>query len=176
MSVLGRRSRDGGIDEIPLPSAGGRLWLCGKHVVGPDPEAALDEVGADVVVCLSQRHEIDDRYPGYVEWLRSNHGERALWWPIPDLSAPPLDEVVPLLDALADRLGAGRGLIVHCGAGIGRAGTVATCVLMRHGLPADRALEIVGRHRPMAGPESGTQRDLVAELARLRGPRPRRGA
>ena len=35
------RGRDGGIDEIPLPGVPGRLWLCGKHFIGPDVEAAV---------------------------------------------------------------------------------------------------------------------------------------
>jgi len=26
---------DGGINEIPLPGAVGKLWLCGKHYIGP---------------------------------------------------------------------------------------------------------------------------------------------
>ena len=48
------RSADGGIDEIPIP-ADGRLWLCGKHVVGPDPQAAMDRVGADSIICFNPR-------------------------------------------------------------------------------------------------------------------------
>ena len=32
------RSLDGGIDQIPLPDSPGELWLCGKHVTGPDAE------------------------------------------------------------------------------------------------------------------------------------------
>jgi len=44
---------DGGIHEIPLPPpARGRLWLCGKHAIGPDPDALMARVGADTVVCL----------------------------------------------------------------------------------------------------------------------------
>ena len=47
---------DGGIHEIPLPpTAAGRLWLCGKHAIGPDPEGLMDEVGADVVVATLTR-------------------------------------------------------------------------------------------------------------------------
>jgi len=50
---------DGGIDEIPLPPlARGRLWLCGKHAIGPDPDGLLERVGADGVVCLNEEHEL----------------------------------------------------------------------------------------------------------------------
>ena len=53
---------DGGIHEIPLPSpAQGRLWLCGKHAIGPDPEGLMERVGADGVVCLNEEYELGER-------------------------------------------------------------------------------------------------------------------
>ncbi len=164
------RWRDGGLDRVPVPKSPGELWLCGKHAVGADPEAALARIGAGVaangtVVCLNQPHELEARYPGYVEWLREHDGGRALWHPIPDLHAPALDELRPLLDEIGRRLAAGDRVLVHCGAGVGRAGTIAVCVLMQHGLDRDTALAVVAAHRPMAGPEVGAQRRLVDELA-----------
>jgi protein-tyrosine phosphatase len=162
------RALDGGIDEIPLPDGvtRGRLWLCGKHAVGPDPEAALARVGATTIVCLTERRELADRYPGYVDWIDAQHGERAIRFPIADLHAPPPVAMETLLEQLRGRLDAGEGLIVHCGAGIGRAGTVAVCLLMSLGVRREEALETVALHRPMSGPEVGAQRELVDELAR----------
>src|SRR3546814_7706747 len=78
-------------DALPIE---GELWLCGKHFVGPDVEAAVRRVGADVVLCLNEHHELADRYPAYVRWLGTD--ERAWWVPVPDLHAPPLDEAVVL--------------------------------------------------------------------------------
>lgn len=165
------RWRDGGIDQVPVPDSPGELWLCGKHAIGADPEAALARIGAEVgtgtVVCLTQRGELDDRYPEYVEWLATHRDGRAVWFPIPDLHAPALGELLPLLDEIGRRLAAGGRVLMHCAAGIGRAGTVAVCVLMRHGLSRDDALRVVAAHRPMAGPEVGAQRDLVDALASL---------
>jgi len=86
--VSSERSRHGGVDEIPLPVGPGRLWLCGKHFVGPDPDAAMAAVGATTVLCLSEVHELSGRYPGYVAWLGVNVPRRAVWFPIPDLHAP----------------------------------------------------------------------------------------
>lgn len=158
-------NRDGGIHEIPLPAGTkGALWLCGKHAIGPDPDALIERVGADVVVCLNEHHEIAERYPGYVIWLRTQPSERVLWSPIPDLHAPGLEEFAPLLADVVGRIVDGRRVIVHCGAGIGRAGTVAVAVLVSLDVPLDEALEQVRRHRPMAGPEVGTQLDLVRQL------------
>jgi protein-tyrosine phosphatase len=160
------RARDGGIDRVPLPDSAGALWLCGKHAVGPDPVAALARVGATTLVCLNERYELEDRYPDYVEWLSTNRNGQAVWFPIPDLHAPALEAMRPLLDDLRQRLTAGERLLVHCGAGIGRAGTVAACLLMLMGVGRDDALHTVAAHRPTAGPEVGAQRDLIDELAR----------
>ena len=60
------RGRNGGIDEVPVPGPG-RVWLCGKHFIGPDPEVALERTGAAVVVCLNERGELEDRYPEFVD-------------------------------------------------------------------------------------------------------------
>jgi protein-tyrosine phosphatase len=158
-----RWNHDGGIHEIPLGDLAGRLWLCGKHVVGPDPEALLVATGADTIVCLTERHELLDRYPHYVHWLASDR--RAVWFPIHDLHAPPVDEARLFLTDLVTRVRGGERLIVHCAAGIGRAGTTAVAMLVLSGWPLDDALTHVRAHRPMAGPEVGAQLELVRALS-----------
>src|SRR5215207_2076715 len=133
--AMRRRWLDGGLDRVPVADSPGELWLCGKHVVGADPEAALERIGGrPAMVCLNQRSELEDRYPGYVAWLQEHDGGRAMWFPIPDLHAPSLSSIRPFLDRVVLRLDAGEHLLVHCGAGVGRAGTVAVCLLMLHGV------------------------------------------
>ena len=163
--ALSDRSRHGGVDEIPLPASAGRLWLCGKHFVGPDVEDAVTQVGATTVVCLNEAHEIEARYPDYVHWLRANRDERAVWSPVPDLHAPDLETAVALVELLRSRLDRGEVLLVHCGAGFGRAGTIAAALLLRLGVPLDEAVTTVARHPPMAGPAAGVQQELLASLA-----------
>src|SRR4051794_10530238 len=161
---LSERSRNGGVDEVPLPIGPGRLFLCGKHFIGPDVEAAMERVGATTVVCLNEREELAGRYDDYVRWLTEAHPVRVVWYPIPDLYAPDLDAVVPFLDDLRDRLAQGENLLMHCGAGIGRAGTMAAALLVTLGTPAEEAVATVAAHRPMAGPEAGAQRELLETL------------
>ena len=95
------RSVDGGLDRVPLPFGAGALWMCGKQRIGPDPEAVLRCTGATTIVCLTQRAELVDRYPGYVAWLDEHHPVRAIWYPVHDLC-------VPAFDSYAAHLGAER--------------------------------------------------------------------
>ena len=157
------RSRNGGVDQVVVDGLPGALWLCGKHFIGPAPEVAVERVGADVVVCLNERHELEARYPDYVRWLRAD--PRAHWVPVPDLGAPPEPVAVELVATVVEHLAGGRTVLAHCGAGIGRAGTLAAAVLVTRGWTVQDAVARVAASRPMAGPEAGAQQDLLERLA-----------
>lgn len=158
------RQLDGGIDRIGLPrDVVGALYLCGKHVIGPDPESIRAQLGdRAVVVSFNQPRDIE-RYDGYAEWLRASPDAR--WFPIPDFHAPALDDALPILDEVAQFLRDGRPVLMHCSAGIGRAGTMAVAVLMTLGVPWSDALARVAHDRRGAGPEVGAQSRLILALA-----------
>ena len=158
------RQADGGLDRITLPSdVAGQLWLCGKHAVAPDPESVRARLGAGTVVVSFNRPRDITRYAGYAEWLSTSPDAR--WFPIPDFHAPPLDEALPILDEIAGLLRDGHPVLMHCSAGIGRAGTMAVATLMMLGVPWSDALVGVARDRHGAGPEVGAQRRLITALA-----------
>lgn len=73
--------------------------------------------------------------------------------PIPDMQ-PPGPAALAAWAELAPRLraawAAGGRVVVHCAAGLGRSGTVAACLLLRAGLPADAAIAAVRAARPGA--------------------------
>ena len=158
---------DGGVHRVDLRHGLGSLWICGKHAIAPDPDALFHRIAvssAEVdVVCLVEEHEIADRYPGYVTWLRSSPS--ALWFPVHDLSSPDIERAVELYADVWSRLGSGRHVVAHCGAGMGRAGTLAVAMCLHDGRSLVDALEHVRRSRPGAGPEVGTQSAVLSELA-----------
>lgn len=158
------RNADGGLDEVPLPDGvPGALWLCGKRVVGPDPEAALARAGAQTIVSFNEPNDLRD-YPDYLQWLRDNDGGRALWFPVPDLHAPDVAIGQEWVATMIARLHRPEGLILHCAGGIGRAPTMAAAVLVNLGSTVEAALAHIAACRPMAGPEAGGQRSFLDAL------------
>ena len=155
---------DGGIHEVPLDGTVGRLWLCGKHFIGPDVEAVRAERDITYVVCLVEEHELRDRYDAYSQWHRDNVGNPSVWFPIPDLSYPSFDDALEFVEHVTALVRDRGSMVVHCAAGIGRAGTTATAILMMLGMPMYEALAHVRAHRPMAGPETGRQEEFIRQL------------
>jgi len=163
--VVEHLAAKGGIDEIPLPAGvGGRLWACGFSVVGPDPERALALTGATTLVCLLERDEIDRRFPGYGDWLADSGEYDAWWFPIEDHDVVDDATMAGWVDDVVQVLLDGDGVIVHCGAGLGRAGILAALVLCRLGSAVDAALATVRASRPGAGPQSHAQLTQVRRL------------
>jgi protein-tyrosine phosphatase len=88
-----------------------------------------------------------------------------VWHPVPDFHAPTVDDATVLVADLTSRLQGGGRLLVHCGAGQGRAGTLAVALLLALGASLDDALATVAAARPLAGPQSDVQRDLCAAMS-----------
>jgi hypothetical protein len=161
------------IDRIPLPRTGGALWLCGRRDVAPDPEGALAYAdAASTIVCLNGVDELAPRFQPYVDWLREHRGGKAIWYAIENFGAPSARSVMPIVRMIVERLEAGQGVVMHCAAGQGRAGTMAACVLLALGQPTDEAVRTVASNRVFAGPGNAAQWALVdgvAELTRATG-------
>ena len=153
-------------DRIPLPGTEGALWLCSLRDIAHDPEAMLAYTGASTVVCLNERKELERREPSYIDWLRTNQPGRALWFPIRNFRAESAAATMPFLRMIVDRFEAGKGVVMHCAMGQGRAGTMAVCLLMMLGASQEEALHAVASNRVFAGPGESSQWALVDDVAR----------
>ena len=136
------------------PGKTDRYAMCGP--VARDLDTDLDVVrdwGATAVVSLIEEEEIDRlQVGGLGEAVRDRHME---WWhlPIPD-GMPPQpdfeDKWTKAGEVIRDRLRLGFDLLVHCKGGLGRAGTVAACLLVELGARWDDAIHRVRTARPDA--------------------------
>ena len=116
------------------------------------------------LLCLAGKAERRRKSPDYPKFLEVvNLGERWCEFPIRDRSIPKdLPAFIRLLDRLSEVLVQPNHLLaIHCAAGVGRTGTVATALLVRLGLPPEDALAAVEE----AGSEPETPRQLRFALS-----------
>ncbi|MEM9466395.1 MAG: tyrosine-protein phosphatase [Actinomycetota bacterium] len=152
---------------MPLGGVPGALILTGLDAVGPDAGGLLDHVGAQTIVCLQTDAELERRFPDYLAWLRHPEPYEAVRAQIEDHLVIDDRDMASLVRAIVRRLARSEGVVVHCGAGWGRAGLVAALVLVAFGSGVDDALARVRSARPAAGPQSIEQQDQLARLAPL---------
>ena len=139
--------------ELP-PGVSGRLFL---HSM-PGRYEPLDKVWFQVkenrvkaIVCLSDISEIREKSHAYASAVESGTVPCAIRpFPVPDYAVPEdREEFWRFAVDVAKQLRSGDAVLVHCGAGIGRTGTFATCVLLALGQPmaeATRAVSKAGSH------------------------------
>jgi protein-tyrosine phosphatase len=152
--------------SVRLPSGvAGRLRL---HSM-PGRREPLEQVweqirseGVQVIVCLAGRDEIRAKSPAYAAALETNTVPCTVEpFPVVDFGVPKDREAFwSLASQIAEQLRVGGRVLIHCGAGIGRTGMLALCVLLALGEPQTEAEQVVsasGSH-----PETAEQRALVS--------------
>ncbi|RMF82970.1 MAG: phosphatase [Nitrospirae bacterium] len=156
--------------EVVLPEGvTGRLWLTAL----PSPRWPVEVVcrrwqaaGVERVLCLVPWEELDAGSPAYAAAAREARlGCTWIHFPVDDFGVPEEEAVLGLARDTAAALRRGEGVLVHCHAGIGRTGMVATCILLALGLDPDEALRRV--RAAGSDPEAVDQLELIHEVARM---------
>ncbi len=141
--------------SVALPAGvSGRLYLHsmpGRYEPYQATVKAAAMRGVTQVVCLTSLDEIEGKAPDYARILqRNNVPWQQMMFPIVDFGVPSdRAAFLKLVNGIAADLRAGVNVLLHCAAGVGRTGTVASCVLVALGLPPDEAMrrvEAAGSH------------------------------
>mgnify|MGYP000910473167 CR=1 FL=1 len=93
------------------------------------------------------------------------HGIDVMHVPVEDFSAPTPEDIEKFLERARFYRHEKKAIVVHCGAGIGRTGTMIACYLVDKGMKPDEAIALVRKKRP-GSIETVEQEQAVRDLAR----------
>lgn len=143
---------------MPRPRAG--EWLA-DEIIG------YRRMGVVVIVSLLEAHEVEELGLGAEAALCEQSGVVFISHPIADRGVPASPEAIRRLSAtLATILRDGKGVAIHCRAGIGRSSLLAACVMAELGTPPAQAFHQLSTARRVAVPDTPEQQDWVFRHAR----------
>ena len=134
-----------------------QLGACVNPSVGEQAAAALQSGRVGLLINLHER-------PDPVELL-SQLGAETLHLPVPNSDPPSEDQLERGVAAITDALARGTRVAVHCGAGLGRTGTLLAAYFITQGDSADEAIARVRAGRP-GSVETLQQERAVHEFSR----------
>jgi protein-tyrosine phosphatase len=148
----------GRIAIAPRPRGGD--WL-------EDEVSSWRDAGADVVVSLLEPEEIAQFELSQEESLCQAHGMQFLSFPIADRSVPSShDATIALFLQLANSLAEGKGIVIPCRQGIGRAALIAIGLLVITGINLESAIQRVSEARGCPVPETAEQKQWIKAFAK----------
>jgi len=102
-------------------------------------------VSRGITAVINMRIEFDDRQVGIAP-------PHYLYLPTVDDDAPTLEQLREGVAFIAEQIAQGSGVYIHCGAGVGRAATMAAAYLVSTGLTPEQAWVRIKKVRPFIRP------------------------
>ena len=144
----------------------------GQAYLMPSPPAkALNEVSQqlverDVSLLVSLLADEDIRSLGLQDGLPTvvGRGLELKHFPIVDFGLPEPVAFRVLVSELCAALEQGTSIAIHCWAGLGRTGMLASCILKGLGHPSEDAMQRVAAARGVTIPDTEVQRQFIHEF------------
>ena len=135
-------------------------WVRDGRVAGmalphPEPWGDLEAAGIGALLSLTEHPATTGPCPP---------GFACLHVPLIDFGTPSLEDLERCVTWIDEQVEAGRGVAVHCFAGVGRTGTVLAAWMVSQGMEAGAAIEELRALRP-GSVETRGQADCVRRFA-----------
>jgi protein-tyrosine phosphatase len=130
-----------------------------------DEASAWRQAGIDFVLSLLEDDEAAQLGLGDERQAAERQGIGFISFPIPDRGIPASKKAaMSAIGRVSTLLDAGKNVALHCRQSVGRAGLVATAVLVNSGVKAGEAMQIVSSARGVSVPETREQRAWLEQL------------
>jgi atypical dual specificity phosphatase len=146
----------------------GFSWVDQPHLAAlaapgsPDDLTWLRGHGVEVLVSLTES-------PLPRQWV-NDAGLMVVNAPVPDMEPPTDRQLDHLAETIRRANASGMGVAVHCGAGLGRTGTVLAAYFVARGMSARQAIDKVRDLRPGSVETAEQERAVERFAARARNP------
>jgi atypical dual specificity phosphatase len=153
-------------NEASMAAPEGFSWIDKPHLAAMALPSSAEDVawlrrqGIELIVSLTE-----DRLRR--DWV-NDAGLMVFHEPIPDMEAPSQEQLDRCVSVLERAIKQKLGVVVHCGAGLGRTGVILACYLIAQGMTAQNAMARVRRLRP-GSIETEEQAEAILEFGRRRG-------
>jgi len=147
----------------------GLLSVMAKPVSGEwveDEFTGLKSLGVDKVVCLLEGFEQIEVGLELEEALCIKNNMEFALFPIPDRGLPDTQKASEFVAELYAELCAGKHIVIHCRAGIGRTGIIAGGVLVKSGMTSAEALALISSARGVQVPDTEEQVQWLGGFSR----------
>ena len=131
-------------------------WLIENKLAGSGIPTSFDELdwilkqGVTSIVTMTE-NALPEEWVSDIGYLHV---------PTPDLTAPDMDKIDTAVDFIHKKISNDQAVMVHCAAGMGRAGTILACYLVKYQkYSAKDAIKKIRKERP------GSIQSEVQELA-----------
>ncbi len=120
-------------------------WLIDEKLAGSGIPTSSDEFnwilsqGINSIVTMTE-NSLPDDWTKKIDYLHV---------PTPDLTAPDMDEIDLAVDFINEQINNEQSVMVHCAAGLGRAGTILACYFIKYqNFSAKQAIKKIRDKRP----------------------------
>ncbi|MFB5608712.1 MAG: dual specificity protein phosphatase 23 [Nitrosarchaeum sp.] len=131
-------------------------WLIENKLAGSGIPTSFDELdwilkqGVTSIVTMTE-NSLPKEWVSDIDYLHV---------PTPDLTAPDMDRIDTAVEFIQEKISNDKAVMVHCAAGMGRAGTILACYLVKYQkYSAKDAINKIRKERP------GSIQSEVQELA-----------